>query len=118
MNITLSAYDNSKFNNSKIPTPGKCSLTLKRTIDHFDVSFMVVDSKSVPILGLSTSESLNMIERISAVNLSDEQFSSDFSDYFGEIGNLKNSHHIEIKDNVTNVVTPARKIPLTLKPNN
>ena len=65
------------------------------------------------MLGLSTSESLNMIKRISAVNLSDEQFSSELSDYFGEMGN---THHIEIKDNVTNVLTPARKIPLTLKP--
>ena len=35
---------------------------------------------------------------------------------FGEIGTLKNTHHIEIKDNVTPVVTPVRKIPLTLKP--
>ena len=41
---------------------------------HFDVSFIVVDSKSVPILGLATSESLNIIKRISAVNISDEQF--------------------------------------------
>ena len=28
---------------------------------------------------------------------------------------LKNTHHIEIKDNVTSVVTPVRKIPLALK---
>ena len=41
---------------------------------------------------------------------------SKFSDCFGEIGTLKNTHHIEIKDNVTTVVTPVRKIPLSLKP--
>ena len=35
---------------------------------------------------------------------------------FGEIGTLKNTHHIEIKDNVTPVITPVRKIPLALKP--
>ena len=40
--------------------------------DHFDVSFIVVDSKSIPILGLSTSESLNLIKRISTVNVYDE----------------------------------------------
>ena len=34
---------------------------------------------------------------------------------FGEIGTLKDTHHIEIKDNVTSVVNPARKIPLALK---
>ena len=39
---------------------------------------------------------------------------SEFSDCFREIGTLKNTLHIEIKDNVTHVVTPVRKIPLTL----
>ena len=73
-------------------------------------------SKSVPILGLATSESLNRIKRISAINVSGEQFLPEFSDCFGEIGTLKNTHHIEIKDNITPVVTPVRKIPLALKP--
>ena len=41
---------------------------------------------------------------------------SQFSNCFGEIGTLKNTHHIEIKDNVTPVVTPVRKMPLALKP--
>ena len=35
---------------------------------------------------------------------------------FGEIGTLKNTHDIEIKDNVTPLVTSIRKIPLALKP--
>ena len=70
----------------------------------------------MPILGLATSESLNLIKRISAINVSGEQFLSEFSDCFGEIGTLKNTHHIEIKDNVTPVVTPVRKMPLALKP--
>ena len=89
------------YNNSKISVLGKCSLTLKHNKDHFDVSFIVVDSKSVPILGLATSESLNVIKRNSAVNVNDERFLSEFSDCFGEIETLKNTYHIEIKDNVT-----------------
>ena len=28
----------------------------------------------------------------------------------------KNTHHNEVKDNVTTVVTPVRKIPVDLKP--
>ena len=106
----------SAYNNSKISVLGKCSLALKHKKDHFDVTFVAVDSKSVTILGLATSESLNLVTCISAVNVSDEQFLSEFSDCFGEIGTLKNTHHIEIKDNVTPVVTPVRKIPLALKP--
>ena len=68
------------------------------------------------ILGLATSESLNLVKHIFAVILSDEQFLSEFSDCFGEIGTLKNTHYIGIKDSVTPVVTPVRKIPLALKP--
>ena len=75
VNIKLSAC-----NNSKIPVLGKCSLTLKHKKDHFDVLFIVVNSKSVSILGLATCESLNLIKRISAVNVSDEQFLSEFSE--------------------------------------
>ena len=58
LNVKLSAYNNSKF-----PVLEKCSLTLKHKKDHFDVSFIVVNSKSVPILGLAASESLNLICR-------------------------------------------------------
>ena len=47
--IKLSAY-----NNSKIPVLGECSLTLKHNHkhkkDHFDDSFIIVDSKSIPCL--------------------------------------------------------------------
>ena len=100
VNIKLSAY------NSEISVLGKYSLTLKYKKEHVDVSFIVVNSKFIPILGLAT---------ISAINVSNEKFLSEFSDYFGEIGTLKNTHHIEIKDNVNPVVTPARKIPLALK---
>ena len=75
VNIKLSAY-----NNSKIPVLGKCSFTLKHKKDHFDVSLFVVDSKSVPVLGLSTSKNRNLIKRISAVNVSDENFLFEFSD--------------------------------------
>ena len=102
VNIKLSAY-----NNSKIPVLEECSLTLKHKKDHFDVSFIVVDSTTVSILGLATSESLNLIERIFAINVSGEKFLFEFSDCFGEIGTLKNTHLIEIKDNVIPVVTPV-----------
>ena len=69
----------------------------------------------MPILRLATSESLNLIKRISTVNVSDEQFLSEFSDCFEEIRTLKNTHHIEIKDNLSSLVTPVRKISIALK---
>ena len=85
----------------------KCSLTLKHKKDHFDVLFIVVDSIFMPLLGLATSEGLNLIKHNSAVNVSNEHLLSQFSDCLGEIGTLKNTHHIESKDNITPVVTPV-----------
>ena len=41
---------------------------------------------------------------------------SEFSGCFEEIETLNDTHHIEISDNVTSVVTPVRKILLALKP--
>ena len=104
VNIKLSTC-----NNSKVLLLGKCWLSLKDRKDHFDVSFIVVDSKSVLILGLSTSESLNLIKRISTVKVSDEQLLSEFSNCFEKIETLKNTCHIEIKDSVTPVLTRIRK---------
>ena len=46
VNIKLSVY-----NNSNIPVNGKRSFTLNHRKDDSDVSFIVVDSKSVPVLG-------------------------------------------------------------------
>ena len=56
MNIKLSTY-----NHSKIPVLRKCSITIKLKKDQFDVSFIIVDSKPAPILGLATSERLSLI---------------------------------------------------------
>ena len=59
--------------------------------------------------------SVNLINCISVVNINNKQFLCEFPDCFGEIWSLKNTDHIEINDNVAPLVTPARKIPLTLK---
>ena len=85
-------------------------LTLKHKKGHFDVSIIVVHSKSVPILELATIENLKLTKCTFAINVSNEQILSQFSDCFEEKRSLKNTHHIEISD-VTPVVTPLRKYP-------
>lgn len=51
INIKLSAS-----NNSKISMIGKCSFTHEHESELFNVSFIVVDTKSVTILGLEACE--------------------------------------------------------------
>ena len=57
-----------------------------------------------------------LIKRIRSVESKENSILSGFSDCFGEIGTLSKTHHIEIKENFTPVVTPVRRIPHSLKP--
>ena len=108
VNLKLSAY-----NSSEVLVISKCSLTLEHKNELFNVSFLVVDTKSVPILGLEMCENLNLIKRICGV---ESKALSKFSDCFEKIGTLNKIQHIKIKENFTQVVTPVRRISHSLKP--
>ena len=90
------------------------------TLDHknnsFEVSFIVLDSDYVPILGLKTSEHLQLIKRVCRIKTNNETFFSGFHDCFGEIGALHTPHHIKVKVNVKPLVTLDHKVPHALKP--
>ena len=112
--IKLSAY-----NGTSIPVSGKCIGKLKLKDRTVNVLFIVVDSDSVPILGLNTSVKLNLIKQIYQISndiQSTTPIHEEFSDCFGEIGCLPRVHHIEIRDDVKPVISPVRKIPFVLKP--
>ena len=112
--IKLSAY-----NGTSIPVSGKCIGKLKLKDRTVNVLFIVVDSDSVPILGLNTSVKLNLINQTYQISMN-AQFTTpiqeEFSDCFGEIGCLPRVHHIEIRDDVKPVITPVRKVRFALKP--
>ena len=80
----------------------------------FNVSFHVVDTTSVPVLGLESCKNLKLIKRICSIESKENSFPFEFSDCFGEIGTLRNTCQIEIKENLTPVVTPIQKIPHAL----
>ena len=101
VNVKLSAY-----NGSKIPVIGKCSLTLACKNKSFKVSFLVVDSGSVPIPRLKTSKHLQLIKRICRIKKNNEKFLSQSHDCFGDIGTLNTT---EVKDNVKPVATKLEK---------
>ena len=80
---------------------------------------MVVDSDSVPILGLNTCDKLNLIKQVYQISeevQSHTPIEEEFSDCFGEIGCLKRPHHIELRDDVKPVIIPVRQVPFALKP--
>ncbi len=112
--IKLSAY-----NGTPIPVSGKCIGRLKLKGRTVNVLFIVVDSDSVPILGLNTSVKPNLIKQVYLISKNIQSTTpvhEEFSDCFGEIGCLPRVHHIEIRDDVKPVIAPVRKIPCALKP--
>ena len=106
VNVKLSSH-----NGSKLPVVRKCSLTLDHKNNSFKVLFIVVDSGSAPILGLKISRHLQLIKGICRTEINSETFFSEFHDCFGEI----DTDHVEVKDNVKQVVTPVCKVPHALK---
>ena len=112
--VKLSAY-----NDTSIPVAGKSIIPLVHKGVKYYVLFIVVSSDTTPIIGLNTSEKLNLIQRVSKVNRSDtfhpDQIPKEYFNCFGEVGILKTAYHIELKDDVTPVVVPPRKIPYALK---
>ena len=101
--VKLSAY-----NDTSIPVAGKSILPLMHKGKMHHVLFIVVSSDTTPIIGLNTSERLNLIQRVLKINKSDsfnpDQIPKEYFDCFGEVGILKNTYHIELKDDVKPVV--------------
>ena len=130
--IKLSAY-----NGQGIPVIGKCILQIThKTNKTVPVLFIVADTEGPPILGLSTSEKLNLVKRIMKVRKfkgndpefvmktitkvrkfkgNDTEFVKEFKDCFGELGNLPQTHHIEIYSSVSPVVQTQRRVLVALR---
>ena len=112
--VKLSAY-----NDTSIPVAGKSIVPLLHKGTKHYVLFIVVSSDTTPIIGLNTSEKLNLIQRVLKVNRCEtfnlDQISKGYFNCFGEVGTLNTAYHIELRDDVTPVVVPPRKTPYALK---
>ena len=115
--ITPSAIKLKAYNGSPIGVVGKFVSPIEYRGKKHKVLLIVVDSDSMPILGLKACERLNLIKRVNTVNpvKMKSQIKAKYSDCFGEIGCLDKVHHIEMKENVKPVVMSARKVPIALK---
>ena len=109
--IKLTAYSG-----SDIPVIGKCIATMKLKNRSIPALFIIAETSSSLILGLKTSENLNLIKRVLHVNSSAPNFTEEYSDCFGEIGCIPGTHHITIDETATPIVHPPRRVPHSLKP--
>ena len=113
--ITKSTTTLSAYNGSNIPVKGKCTLDIHHRGKNVPLLFIVADTNSLPIIGLNSSKQLNLVKRILCISISQKRnFLNEYKDCFGEIGTLPKVHHITIDQNITPVVTLARKISIAL----
>ena len=111
--VKLTAY-----NGTDIPVKGSCLLKIQRKRSCIPVLFIVADIDSPPIVGLKTSSHLNLIKRV--MNITKEkivlpEFLKEYNDCFGEIGCLRETHHIVIDPEVPPVIHPPRRLPATIQ---
>ena len=109
--IKLKAY-----NGSSVPVLGRCVAQVKHKNRTVQVLFIVADTTYPPILGLATSENLNLIKRVLNIDTTDTDFLTEFSDCFGQISFLPGTHHIVLKDNMTPFIHAPRRVPVALRP--
>ena len=110
-NVKLSAY-----NGSRRPVIGSCILNIFTKHKIHSVQFIVIDSNSPSIIGLKTREDLNLLKRLSNINInSDIDFYTECANCFGDIESLKHEYKIQLKSNVEPVIHAPRRVPLALK---
>ena len=107
------------YNGSDMPVKGTfvANVEYKNNLS-VPVMIVIVDTISTPILGLPTSEKLNLIKRVMMVdNVQNcyQDLLTKFSNCFGELGMLPCEYHIMLKDDVKPVVMPPRQSPIALK---
>ena len=95
---------------------GRCVTQVKHKNRTVPVLYIAADTTSPTILGLSTSENLNLIKRVLKIDTTDIHFLAEYSNCFGQIGCLPGTHHIVLKDNMTPVIHAPRRVPVALCP--
>jgi len=85
-----------------------------------NVKFIILDKiNCVPILGLNTCITLNLIKRINKVNVKCssglDNFINENKDIFKGIGTFPDVMKIKLTEGVIPIANPPRRVPLTIK---
>ena len=80
------------------------------------MQFILTDSNSPWVIGLKTSEELNLLKRLSNINVnSDIDFYTEYPNCFGDIGLLKHEYKIKSKTDAEAVIHAPGRVPIALK---
>jgi hypothetical protein len=113
------------WNDTLVNSHGSCIIPVKnpKTGKKYRVVFIVVEKLLTPLLGRNAAEKMGLItinyetfKSVNAVDAPRNDIQSRFPAVFdGGLGILPGSVHFEVKDDVTPVICPPRKVPIALK---
>ncbi|XP_024890884.1 uncharacterized protein K02A2.6-like [Temnothorax curvispinosus] len=112
-NVVLSAYTG-----DLLRIVGDCTIPCVIGKKSYNLQFFVIDTDKKPLLGLLTLIKLNLVQKIDEVESIDINYNkliNDNKELFVGIGCLKEPYRIELKEDATPVVHPARKVPVHIK---
>ena len=109
--VKLTAY-----NGSQIPVIGQCEGKVNYRGKNVNLIFIVSSSKSAPILGQDSSVKLKLIQRVMNITQHNSpKFFAEFNNCFGDIVSLPKADDVSVKPEVTLAISPARRVPITLR---
>lgn len=96
------------YSGHKIQPEGMITLPLTCNNREHSVQFYIVETRSQSVLSGETSEKIGLIKRINGLE-------AEYPEVFEGLGCLPGTYHIKIDPNVTPVVQPPKRIPISLK---
>ena len=86
----------------------------------YDIEFQVIDQAAPTILGSETCQKVGLVQRMYKLdnpveNVDNSDIKTEYSDLFEGIGHLPGKHKIHVDPNVTPVVHPPRRIPISMR---
>ncbi|XP_063923109.1 uncharacterized protein K02A2.6-like [Zophobas morio] len=116
VNVSINNYDG-----FPLQVFGSCNLTIVHQGQSYTLEFVVVETKSSAILGLSALIELNLVKRIQThstvnnVEVNKSVLLSEYSDVFEGLGQIKkNPCDFTLKSNYEPKIVPCRKVPFRL----
>lgn len=85
------------------------------------IKFVIVKTKSIPILGLNACVKLNLMKRVSSLLVDDKVFSSQdsfinkYKNVFTGVGKFPKKLSLELKESAKPVINSVRRIPESVK---
>ena len=113
----LKSYGGNKINHF-----GKCKITLKANGKVQTNDFYITETKSQPILGLSSCQKLGLLRKVDMVDhkesptsITKDIIAKEFKDVFEGLGCFEQAYHIELKNDTVPVCEPPRRVPFALR---